>query len=195
MGGLVVRYNRGNIVDVGCGTCQIYHHLIGSGWKGKYIGVDVTAYENHTYPQEVSLMFGDALELDLPRSDTYILYDILEHVEEPVKLLAKCLDHAKNVLVAVPKRNEDLWKFGIVEYHQLDRTHKHWGFTEPEIRHLIELSGGGILQYKELMETDLLTVFGAFSQSQALARAMRWLLRLFPTKVYHQELWCEVSRA
>ena len=195
LGGLVVRYNRGNVVDVGCGTCQIYHHLVGAGWKGKYVGVDVTSYEEQAYPQEVSLMFGDALELDLPRSDTYILYDVLEHVEKPVELLAKCLTRAQNVLIAVPKRNEDLWKSGFVEYHQLDKTHKHWGFTEQEVRHLVERSGGRILQYKELIPTDLLTVLGAFSQSLTLARVVQKLMKVFPTKIYHQELWCEVSLA
>lgn len=42
--------------------------------------------------------------------------------------------------------------FGIVEYHQLDKTHKHCGFTKEQIEKIIERAGGKIINYKESVE-------------------------------------------
>jgi hypothetical protein len=142
----------------------------------------------------VKLILGDALDVTLPQSDTYVLYDVLEHVDDPVALLARCLTVSRNVLVAVPKRNEELWQHGVVEYHQLDRTHKHCGFTGEELHRLVEKSGGKVVTYKELIPTTLLSVLGAFSKGRMLYRLLRILLAVFPSEAYYQELWCEVER-
>ncbi len=120
---------------------------------------------------------------------------MLEHVEDPIGLLGKCIDHSDNVLVAVPKRNEDLWRHGVVEYHQLDRTHKHWGFTEHELRRLVKCSNGKMVAYQELVKTDLLGLLGAFTESEMFHRLVEHLMKVLPTKSYSQELWCEVTRA
>jgi len=193
LGDLALQHNRGNIVDLGCGTCQLYVYLKERGWRGEYIGIDLYAYEDATYPHGVTLIFGDAATLTLPQSDTYVLYDVLEHVDDPVGLLSKCLQVSQNVLVAVPKRNEELWQYGIVEYHQLDKTHKHCGFAPEELYNVVEKSGGRILGYQELIETNPLNVLRAFYESEGLYRWMRRLLKLFPFKVYHQEMWCELE--
>ncbi len=66
LGKLVVEHNRGNIVDVGCGTCQVYHHLLRHGWKGEYVGVDEVAYQGITYPEAIKIILGDALRIELP---------------------------------------------------------------------------------------------------------------------------------
>lgn len=195
LGKLVVDNNRGNVVDVGCGTCQVYQHLIKHGWKGEYVGVDAVAYEGYAYPEAVKVILGDALAVPLPPSNTYILFDVLEHVEDPIGLLSKCIRNADNVLIAVPKRNEELWRRGVVEYHQLDRTHKHWGFTEHELRRLVKCSDGQIVKYQELVPIDLLGLLGAFTESDRFYRLMEQLTKLFPTKTYFQELWCEVTKA
>lgn len=195
LGKLAVEHNRGNIVDVGCGTCQVYQHLMKHGWQGEYVGVDAVAYQGYTYPEAVKVILGDALCLDLPQSNTYILYDVLEHVEDPIGLLSKCVRNADNVLIAVPKRNEELWRHGVVEYHQLDRTHKHWGFTEHELRRLVKCSEGKIVGYRELVTTDLLGILGAFTESKMFHRFVGHLMKLYPTKTYSQELWCEVTKA
>jgi hypothetical protein len=132
--------------------------------------------------------------MELPKADTYILQDVLEHVEDPVSLLARCVCRAENVLIAVPKRNEDLWRYGIVEYHQLDKSHKHWGFTEEEVRGLVERSGGRISRYQELASTDLVALSGAFVEHPWFAPILHQLLKLFTAKSYAQEIWCEVRR-
>jgi SAM-dependent methyltransferase len=195
LGKLVVDHNRGNVVDVGCGTCQVYHHLLKNGWKGEYVGVDAVAYQGHTYPEAIKVILGDALHIPLPQSNTYILYDVLEHVEDPIALLTKCIRNADNVLIAVPKRNEELWRRGVVEYHQLDRTHKHWGFTEHELRRLVKCSEGKIVNYEELVPITLLGLMGAFTDNVMFCRLVEHLMKIYPTKTYSQELWCEVTKA
>lgn len=45
LGRLAVEHCRGNVVDVGCGTCQLCRHLRACGWHGQYIGIDTVAYE------------------------------------------------------------------------------------------------------------------------------------------------------
>ncbi len=192
---LVVEHNRGNVVDVGCGTCQVYYHLLKQGWKGEYVGVDQVAYPGYTYPEAIQVILGDALRVDLPRSNTYVLHDVLEHVEDPIGLLTRCIGNSENVLIAVPKRNEDLWRYGVVEYHQLDRTHKHWGFTEHELRRLVKCSGGKMVAYQELVKTSLSGLLGAFTDSSMFHRIVENLMKIFSTKSYSQELWCEVTKA
>lgn len=195
LGRLALAHNRGDVVDVGCGTCQVYHHLVKNGWRGKYVGIDAVAYDGVSYPPEVQMLFGDALTMELPSANTFVLYDVLEHVSDPIALLAKCVQAADNVLVAVPKRNEDLWSHGVVEYHQLDKTHQHWGFNSYELRRLVNCSGGQIARSEELVKTDLLSVLGAFTKNDVFHRFVQLLMNLYPTQSYAQELWCEVVKA
>ena len=161
---LIFKYQRGDILDVGCATCQLYKFLSDNEWKGKYYGIDIQKYENYNYPKEVKLIIEDALEVEFPKVDTVILNNILEHVDCPIKLLTKAINVAReNVLINVPKRNEELWKYGIVEYHQLDKTHKHCGFSKEEVHKLVELAGGEIRTYKELGKTDATVGLGLWN--------------------------------
>jgi SAM-dependent methyltransferase len=195
LGRLAVEHCKANVVDVGCGTCQMYRHLRANGWNGQYTGIDVVAYQASSYPEGAKVVVGDALTMDLPAGDTFILHDVLEHVDDPVSLLGRCLRSAKNALIAVPKRNEDLWKSSLVEYHHLDKTHKHWGFTEEEARRLVERAGGRIAHYHELAITDLVAAARAFVQQDWFLRVIQNFVRVFPTKSYAQEIWCEVLPA
>jgi SAM-dependent methyltransferase len=188
------QYNRGDILDIGCGACQLYNYLKSKGWKGKYYGIDIKEYEGYRYPKEVELFIGDALEIKFPKVDTCVLYDILEHINEPIKLLSKAINSSENVLIAVPKRNEEMWRYGIVEYHQLDKAHKHCGFSKEEVYKLVDLAGGKIKIYKELGGLTIL-------QIRLLSRHLARLLLsakighiIFPKKTFYQEIWCEVIR-
>jgi hypothetical protein len=52
-----------------------------------------------------------------------------------------------------------------------------------------------MLQYEELVTTDLLAVLGAFTNDAIFHQWVQLLMKLYPTKSYAQELWCEVTKA
>ncbi len=155
-----LKYQKGDILDIGCATCVLYSFLRSKGWENEYYGVDIQKYEDYEYPSGVNLIIGDPMDIKLPKVDTVILYNILEHVDDPLGLLEKAIKNSKkNVLINIPKRNEELWKYNIVEYHQLDKTHKHCGFSKQEIYKLTDLAGGKI---KELQRVGKINpLFGA----------------------------------
>jgi len=191
---LALKYNRGDILDVGCGTCQLFSYLKNGGWRGKYIGIDVNKYEGYVYPKSVDLIIGDAFRLKFPETDTCVLYNVLEHVDDPVRLLSKSLKASKNVLINVPKRNEEMWKLGVVEFHQLDKSHKHCGFTKEEIIKLVKAAGGRINRYREFGETR--ATIGRPLWRSKIPKLLTYLLgKVFKSKVFYQEIWCEVERA
>ena len=192
---LALRYNRGDILDVGCGTCQLAIYLRKRGWKGKYVGIDTEKYADYSYPRDVSLIIGDASSVALPQTGTCVLYSVLEHVNDPIKIVSKCLKVSKkNVLINVPKRNEELWKWGVVEYHQLDKSHKHCGFTKDEMVEIIKKAGGKIVTQKEIGLIDV-SVCASLWKNKIPRNIVKVLRKIFPSKRYYQEMWFEVERA
>ena len=185
----VFQYRKGDILDVGCATCQLYDYLREQGWKGKYYGVDSKKYENYEYSQNVNLIIGNTLEIEFPKVDTVVLYNILEHVDKPITLLRKAINAAKeNVLINVPKRNEEMWKYGIVEYHQLDKTHKHCGFSKDEVYRLVDLAGGKIREWKKW---DGITVIPIKLLGKHIGKLLlnpRIGRRIFPNKTFYTEI-------
>jgi 2-polyprenyl-3-methyl-5-hydroxy-6-metoxy-1,4-benzoquinol methylase len=191
---LALEYQKGDILDVGCGTCQLYNFLIKREWHGQYTGIDAQRYDDFAYPPGVSLIVSDATTVAFPKTDTVVLYWLLEHVKDPCALLSKSIESCqKNVLLCVPKRNEALWELGVVEYHQLDKTHQHCGFSKEEISKIVHLSGGEIQSYKELTEKDA-TVGVSLWNSEMAKRVVFLLSRIFSSKTFYENIWCEVVK-
>jgi SAM-dependent methyltransferase len=189
---LTLQYQKGDILDVGCATCQLYDFLRDNGWKNYYTGIDFQKYVNYEYPEDVNLIIGDALDIEFPEVDTVILYNILEHVDDPVSLVKKALVAAReNVLINVPKRNEKMWANGIVEFHQLDKTHKHCGYSKEEIYNLISLSGGEISNYKDMDLVDATTGVNLWN-SRIPKFIIYLLIKIFSSKKFYKEMWLEV---
>ena len=88
----------------------------------------------------------------------------------------------------MPKRNEEMWRYGVVEYHQLDKTHKHCGFSKDEVYEIVNLSGGEIRNYKELGRSN--TTIGISLWSNIIPKRIVYLL----SKIFYQEIWCEVIK-
>lgn len=195
---LAYKFQRGSILDVGCATCKLYEYLKKRGWQNKYHGIDIQKYEGYGYPPDVDLIVGDALSLVFPVVDTVILYNILEHVDDPLILLSKAIKKSENVLVHVPKRNEDLWRYGLVEIHQLDKTHKHCGFSKEEVYDLVDLAGGKIINYKEFGEINPAHAIGLWDNKFirlsifAFRKIFVLFSEIFSIKTYYQEMWFEV---
>lgn len=191
---LVRQYQGGDILDIGCATCQLNKFLRERGWKGKYFGIDNTKYKTCEYPKGINLTIGDILKVNFPEVDTVVLYNILEHIDEPIFLLRKSLKTARcNVLVNVPKRNEELWQYGIAEFHQLDKLHKHCGFSKEEVYKLVDLAGGKIRTYRELGKTNATVGMGLWNN--IIPKGIVYLLgKIFSSKTFYQEMWCEVVK-
>lgn len=188
---LALKYQKGTILDIGCNTGELYRYLRSKGWNKKYYGMDIRKYDDFGHSKDINLIIGDALKVKFPKAETVILYNILEHVDKPLTLLRKALKSAKqNVLITIPKRNEKLWEYGVVESHQLDKTHKHCGFIKNEINELVEKSKGRIESYKEIMGISIIPL-----------KFFRWKTILiapslnipFTRKIYYA-LWCEITK-
>ena len=191
---LALEYQKGDILDVGCGTCRLYNVLTQRKWTGRYIGIDAQWYEDYAYPAGVELIKSDATTISFPKTDTVVLYWLLEHVEDPCALLSKSIESCEeNVLVCVPKRNEELWERGVVEYHQLDKTHQHCGFSPKEMDHIARLSGGKIRNYRETTRIDA-TVGTNLWNNRIPRTVVSVLSRIFSSKVFYENIWCEVVK-
>jgi len=191
---LVLEYQKGDILDVGCGTCQLYNFLAQNGWIGRYVGIDAQRYEDYAYPVGAELMIGDASALIFPKTDTVVLNHILEHVNDPCALLNKSIESCQdNVLLSVPKRNEALWKHGVVEYHQLDKTHQHCGFSKEEMDNIVRLSGGKIRNYKDVYEINA-TVGLKLWNSRIPKEVILVLSKIFSSKTFYADIFCEVIK-
>nr|WP_319374850.1 class I SAM-dependent methyltransferase [uncultured Methanobacterium sp.] len=195
-------HQKGDILDIGCATCELYIYLTKNGWDGNYYGIDIKKYEEYEYPDGANLIIGDPMKIEFPEVDTIILYNILEHLDDPVSLLDKAISNSKkNVLINIPKRNEELWQYGVVEFHQLDKTHKHCGFSTEEVYKLCDLANGHITSYKELVEIK--PVFGLVQWDNKLAKVFMIMLNrgslfilnlLFSSNKFYSDIWCEVVK-
>jgi len=122
-----------------------------------------------------------------------VLYNILEHADDPITLLTKAISAAReNVLINVPKRNEEMWRYGIVEYHQLDKTHKHCGFSKEEVYKLVDIAGGRIKTYKEIGGLTIIPIKLLGKHLVTLLLNPKIGRMLFPKRTFYSEIWCEV---
>lgn len=191
---LTLEKQKGDILDVGCATCQMYEFLKNNGWNGRYYGVDIQKYENYDYPNDVNLILGDASFIDFPEVDTVVLNNVLEHVDDPVMLLKKSLNSCrKNVLITVPQRNEETWQKGVIEYHQLDKTHKHCGFSLDELYKIVERSGGSVQEYKKTDKKNAIIGIGLWNN--VIPKIVFVLLsKLFSSETFYENIWMEIVK-
>ena len=190
-----LKYQKGDILDIGCATCELYTFLRDNGWKKKYYGIDIQKYENYEYPQDVNLIIGDSLKIEFPEVDSITIHNVLEHVDSPLKLLKKAIEACnENVLINITKRNEELWKYHIIEYHQLDKTHKHCGFSKKEIYNIVDQAGGKINVYTEIGEIN--AAIGAELWDSNIPQFLINVLfkKIFTSKAYNQEIWAEIVK-
>jgi SAM-dependent methyltransferase len=196
-----LKHQKGDILDIGCATCELYVYLRKNGWNGNYYGIDIKRYPGYDYPDGAHLIIGDPMEMEFPPVDTIVLYNILEHVDDPVGLLEKALDSSKNVLINIPKRNEELWEYGVVEFHQLDKTHKNCGFSTEEVYKLCDIAGGRLVDYEEFIEIK--PTFGLASWNSNLPKYALILLNrisfailnlFFSSRKFYSDIWCEVVK-
>jgi len=135
----VKKYAGQNILDVGCATGGYCLELNKQGFK--CVGVDVNA-------DYVKIAKENGVEAYLIREefpfkdktfDTVIMFELIEHVVEPDKILKEAKRVAKkSILISVPNcgGTETLGNYGLTYEHFLEMDHKNF-FTKDSLTVLL----------------------------------------------------------
>lgn len=82
------------ILDIGSGLCVFLHGMAQHGWSGTALDPDPGAAEHARSAVGVDAVCADFMEVaDLGEFDVVALNKVLEHVEDPVAMLARARDH------------------------------------------------------------------------------------------------------
>jgi len=81
----------GRLLDVGCGDGTFLHKMQARGWKVDGVDFDRKAIENARLRYKLELRHGDLASAGFPSStfDAVTLNNVIEHVPDPVGLLAE----------------------------------------------------------------------------------------------------------
>ena len=165
-----------NVLEIGCGGALLANELEKNG--NRVTGIDYTGAK-----RDDDRPFNS---LDGQRFDRVLLLDVLEHLQNPERLLEQCKDmlapHGQ-LIVSVPNvANLNVrWHllFGSFEYKSrgiLDRTHLRF-FTRKTARKLLEENGYQVHEQKmTVIPVELVPVV---SSSNLLVKVMNGLLRMF----------------
>ncbi len=83
-----------SVLDVGSGLCVFLHRMKAAGWRGTAIDPDPRAVAHARDTVGVDAVCGDFMALeDLGRFDAVTFNKVLEHVADPVLMLAKSRHH------------------------------------------------------------------------------------------------------
>ena len=131
-----------NILDIGCATGEYCQKL--SELNFKCVGVDINekyvkkAKENGV---EAYLMKGNNLSFPDKSFDTVLLFEVLEHVQDPESVLKEAKRVAKkNILITVPNCTDfsKLTRYSLTYDHMLEDDHVNF-FTKTDLETLAGL--------------------------------------------------------
>ncbi len=143
----VMDYAVGSVIDIGCGSDAYLDALRRSGHST--VGVDFLALE------EAPPTFAQASATELPFRDdvfgTALMFEVLEHIEDPGSALQEIARVAKRLVMSVPncERNDALAACGLVPYHYTDPTHVNF-FDESSIRSLLESNAWTVREVRHI---------------------------------------------
>lgn len=85
-----------SVLDVGSGLCVFLHRMKEAGWDCTALDPDLRAVKHAQETVGVKAVCGDFMELrDLGRFDVVTFNKVLEHVKDPVTMLAKTAEHVR----------------------------------------------------------------------------------------------------
>lgn len=151
--------NSDRVLDVGCNRGQLLKAL--DGWKGEIWGIDkdklVLSTVKGKYAKTILMNIEKNSFPSPTKFDAIVFGDILEHTEEPEKVVRKFLPLlAKNGIVIISVPNVANWfvrlmllagKFEYTNSGILDATHLKF-FTLKSIKELVKNCGLEILRIK-----------------------------------------------
>ncbi len=143
----VFDHARGDVLDIGCGSDAYTAALRSRGHAT--VGIDYLAL------QDPPPAFARASATRLPfREDAFgtaLLFEVLEHIEDPELALREIGRVAGRLVMSVPNCERDavLAMAGLVQYHYTDPTHVNF-FDEASIRSLLEASGWSVTEVRHI---------------------------------------------
>ena len=153
-----VREHAGrSVLDLGCGPGGYSRALANAGLevraldvvpeyveRARSIGVDAEVYDG----EHVPLADGSV--------DTVILLEVLEHLDDPGRMLREARRVARrNVLVTTPNCTQDFGDVPVEFSHMLDVDHRQF-FTESSLRELLDgVFGSSVVEQVAPIDRDL----------------------------------------
>lgn len=136
----VLRYAGKKILDIGCATGEYCRKLMRLGYD--CVGIDINPlYIALQKGKGIKAQVMDAASLKFSNNsfDTALLFEVLEHVNDPEVLLREAKRVAsKNILITVPNCSDffKLQKMGLTYGHMLEQDHVNF-FTKKELENLL----------------------------------------------------------
>jgi SAM-dependent methyltransferase len=143
------------VLEIGCGSGETGALALGAGKAGHYTGIELfeaAAHKARARLSDVIVGNAESLPLDFPKAsfDGLILSEVLEHLIEPGRLLARLAPALKpGAMVLASSPNVSHWRvvreviagrFDLADQGVFDRTHMRW-FTPSTYRALFEAAG------------------------------------------------------
>jgi 2-polyprenyl-3-methyl-5-hydroxy-6-metoxy-1,4-benzoquinol methylase len=136
---LIEKHAGKTILDIGCGHGVYGKELLKKGYE--YTGIE----SNEAYVREarkhVNVLHMEAENLDFPDKsfDTVIMFEVLEHLEDPYAAMAEIVRVTrKNLIVSVPNLGPmvECVEYNVVMHHFLESTHVNF-FTRPMLERFL----------------------------------------------------------
>ena len=162
-----------SVLDLGCGLGGYSRALAERGFEVRALDVEPDYVERaRSIGVHAELYDGETLPLEDGSVDTVILLEVLEHLEDPARLLREARRVARaGVLVTTPNCTQDFGEVPVEFSHMLDVDHRQF-FTEGSLKRLLDDTfGSSVVEQTAPIDRHLAGVV----LPQPLRAVHRWL--------------------
>ncbi|MGQ9617985.1 MAG: class I SAM-dependent methyltransferase [Candidatus Aminicenantia bacterium] len=189
---VIFQFSGKKVLDVGCSRGNYVRFLLGKGYDA--YGLDIIY---HREWEELKERFKQGEINKLPYNDeefdTLLLFEILEHLENPEGALKEVRRVSKkNIIVSVP--DCELYPFmresGLTFHHWIDRTHLSY-FTEKELKDKLREHGFEIVYFKRINPVHPeIMLFQNFGLSLKISKFLSRVITKIKFKNIYMTLLC-----
>ena len=161
------------VLDLGCGLGGYSRALADRGFEVRALDVVPDYVERaRSIGVDAGLYDGETLPLEDGSVDTVILLEVLEHLDDPARLLREARRVARGgVLVTTPNCTQDFGAVPVEFSHMLDVDHRQF-FTETSLKRLLDDTfGSSVVEQSAPIDRHLAGVV----LPQPLRALHRWL--------------------